>query len=611
MTDWLTLKDLESPVRRLNLDVLKKRYPNWADYLSGRFDSGNVRARIQTNSLDAQALIDGEWTTITSGERTLADVRAVATEMVKCWQIPADLIVTLGSGACLWLDPIQPFLEPDRVLNRALIIIEPIEEVLLLTLSVTDLAPALTSQRVFWCVGQDWQSQLRDVLVGDRLGGARQVRICPACPSAGLNYTELLKSIPDTFQTLRLEYHTRTNELVAQLAESTSSRNYTDPPQTAYMICNQNSYATHFVMDGLSEGMRANRINVAFRSVEPGRFYAPETPVFDLDEHHPELIITPNYPFSFYAGAWARDLHIPQVLWFTDAPVHEIANPKLGEWDAVACFDPGYIDELEQRLNRPVHELPGAATLLDDVEPQSELACDICLVGSIRSETEIFESLSQDECQWLEERVEQLLGDRGLDLIAAMQEFPPPPTLSEKRNEYHLATNITAIANSRYRFLCAKSLEKFRIHLYGSEAWLKKLPEDSSLRDCYKGFVHNSEQLAAIYRSSKIVLACHGLLSRSGLTMACWNGFAQQSCVLADNLPAMERYFSPGDEIAVFNSPADLPDVADALLADDALRKRISKAGRDRVLREHTFKKRAQSLLEDLPRLLSARTQNS
>ena len=163
-----------------------------------------------------------------------------------------------------------------------------------------------------------------------------------------------------------------------------------------------------------------------------------------------------------------------------------------------------------------------------------------------------------------------------------------------------IANLITTIANSRHRVRCVTALEGMVVGLYGTKAWLDELPAGSPLRDAYRGFVETPEELAAIYRSSRIVLAPHGLLSRGGLTMACWNGPAQHACVLTDRLEGIERYFTPGEEIATFEDTASLRETARNLIENEDRRQQIAEAGRGRVLRDHTFKNRAERLIEHI-----------
>ena len=596
---WLYLSDLITPVRHRNMMVLARRHPSLERRLSPFFSSERVRAQVSDNWVMVETCLESSWMTVMRGESTVDDVRTVAANIATAMQGGRDLVLALGCGSGLWMTPLSEFLAPDQTLRRAIVVVEPIKELMLLALSLNDLTHVLESHRVFWCVGLDWQRQLQRLLVDEGLAAASQAYACRTCPSADERYTGLLSAFADVTGEAQETYRRKVSESVARLAHAYDERDRTVKPSTSYVIAHRQGYATRFVLEGLSDGLREEGVETHVRCVEPGRFYAPETPLFDLDKHRPELVICANHPFSRYAGPSARDLAVPQIIWMTDPPVHELADPRLGEMDVAACFDPGYISELEERWNRRVLELPTAANLLIEAEPRPHLSCDVCLVGSIRPTAPILEPLEAIDRNWVEETCEALLAQRGMDLVQTINDRPPPGALAE-RGAAPIANLVVTIANSRHRVRCVTALEGMVVRLYGTEAWLAELPEGSQLREAYHGFVDSSEELAAIYRSSRIVLAPHGLLSRCGLTMACWNGLAQEACVLTDHLLGIDRYFVPGEEIAVFDAVMSIRETAQRLIDDDGLRQGIAEAGRQRVFRDHTFKKRAQSLLEHI-----------
>jgi glycosyltransferase involved in cell wall biosynthesis len=66
---------------------------------------------------------------------------------------------------------------------------------------------------------------------------------------------------------------------------------------------------------------------------------------------------------------------------------------------------------------------------------------------------------------------------------------------------------------------------------------------------------------------------------------------------LSDAKADIARHFAPGREIVLYSSIAELRDQARALLADDAQRRSLVAAARERALREHTWAHRLHELL--------------
>ena len=65
------------------------------------------------------------------------------------------------------------------------------------------------------------------------------------------------------------------------------------------------------------------------------------------------------------------------------------------------------------------------------------------------------------------------------------------------------------------------------------------------------------------------------------------------------DVPDLPRCFEPGREILVYRSPDDLARQFDELRRDPERAAAMIRAGRDRVLRDHTFEQRAHTILRD------------
>lgn len=70
--------------------------------------------------------------------------------------------------------------------------------------------------------------------------------------------------------------------------------------------------------------------------------------------------------------------------------------------------------------------------------------------------------------------------------------------------------------------------------------------------------------------------------------------------LLTSNAQGLERYYTPGKEIAVWQDPDDLVDKVRYFLAHDTERQQIREAGRRRTLAEHTYERRFQELFRTI-----------
>jgi len=166
----------------------------------------------------------------------------------------------------------------------------------------------------------------------------------------------------------------------------------------------------------------------------------------------------------------------------------------------------------------------------------------------------------------------------------------------------------------RVEFLhrCAPFLLKHDFKLVG--LWTN-LSSRSPLHECVVEGVTTREEAVRYYQNAKIVLNLHrdgtGLSAGSNLGRVptdspnprCFEASGCGSFVLTDNRrQGLGDAFVIGKEIAVFENETDLEKKIEYYLSHEQARKKIARAGRARVNREHTYDRRVASLLEMMER---------
>lgn len=121
----------------------------------------------------------------------------------------------------------------------------------------------------------------------------------------------------------------------------------------------------------------------------------------------------------------------------------------------------------------------------------------------------------------------------------------------------------------------------------------------------HRGHKMNSRDAARLYNVAKICVNNHhdqsvynGLNIRSFEVPAC-GGFQ-----LVDNLRGIHELFTPGEEVVCYESYDQARELADYYLERPEERAEIGRRGRERVLREHTYRHRMETLLESVKDLL-------
>lgn len=82
-------------------------------------------------------------------------------------------------------------------------------------------------------------------------------------------------------------------------------------------------------------------------------------------------------------------------------------------------------------------------------------------------------------------------------------------------------------------------------------------------------------------------------------------------CLLTEWALDLDRYFSPGEEVVVFEGERELVDQVKWLLAHPERRDEIARLGFERVCREHTYDQRFNEMLRELARRVPSRPQQA
>ena len=124
---------------------------------------------------------------------------------------------------------------------------------------------------------------------------------------------------------------------------------------------------------------------------------------------------------------------------------------------------------------------------------------------------------------------------------------------------------------------------------------------EQSILNAFRGGVLPAEHASLAYQSAKIVLnSHHPQTKRAGLNMRAFEVPACGAFQLMDYVPEMEPLLEPGHDVAVYRTPQEAGAVAREYLADAEARQRIARQGHARVLAEHTYRHRMQTLLAAL-----------
>jgi len=133
--------------------------------------------------------------------------------------------------------------------------------------------------------------------------------------------------------------------------------------------------------------------------------------------------------------------------------------------------------------------------------------------------------------------------------------------------------------------------------------WEKKLAPGSDLRAVLVPGFFTPEQMVRYFCSSKLVLNFHTWFGQfdHGVNPRLFEAAACGVAQLVDHKAEIPDLFAPDEEVLIYRTFDELPDLAQRALADPARCRRIGEAARARALRDHTYERRMQQMLALLP----------
>jgi hypothetical protein len=172
-----------------------------------------------------------------------------------------------------------------------------------------------------------------------------------------------------------------------------------------------------------------------------------------------------------------------------------------------------------------------------------------------------------------------------------------PATDLDPRLEGHIVYVGSSCVNhpaGSFRRALLETLKGLPVAIFGDAGWKR---HGGFVAACYRGGPVDSDRANVIYASGAIALNFHHPQFRRGTSLRTFALCCSGAFQIVDWREGLDRWLTPGVELETFRTPAELRSLAERYLADHAGRKRIAAAGRARVLAEHTYRHRLQSML--------------
>ena len=300
---------------------------------------------------------------------------------------------------------------------------------------------------------------------------------------------------------------------------------------------------------------------------------------------------------------------IPRVVWMTDDFAYAPGSDRgFSNRDIVFCVDETYLPRAEGLGAGEAYFLPTATSLPGPGDYSPEYDHPIVFVGSVTDLRSELSNLRPAAKAWLQQSASAVIQHVRPESITILDEanqanvVAVAESICMRMGKQHLtgdqalAYALYVIGNTYKRVWLVRELIPLGIAVYGNADWKTLL--ESEERHAYRGPAPY-EEVAHIYASAKICLNIHSLQCPTCLNPRDFDVPMAGGFLLSDWVPDVEKDYLVDEKEAVFyKSTPRLKELANHYLNNDQPRREIATAGRERVLRDHRYRNRAQKSLE-------------
>ncbi len=502
----------------------------------------------------------------------------------------AEPLVVLGLGLGYHLLALLPRLAP----GQALVVVEPEPEVAYAALMALDLSPLLGRPATHWVVAPDPKEAARELK--GVLGGRRR-------PPLVFGHPASLRARPDYFQ-----------PLLQALCPTPAPRRAPglNRERLRVLVANPDYFLIPEVLRAFRRlGHEVGLISFDKRR-EPGEEVLRRI-LAHLTDFRPDLLFTINHLGVDREGVLLHcleRLRVPLVSWFVDSPalILDLYAGSGRDFTFIFSWDPTYIPRVRALGFVHVHPLPLATDpeifRPDGTGDAGGHRCPVSFVGNslTRPVAEKLARLPRDD-EFLEIFQQLTAAYRRRpyrDLVTVLQEeglaaHPRVAALTDGER-VDLEAGMIWAATRDYRRECVRQLEAFQPVIYGDPGWGELVGPPFRLRP----EVGYYDGLPRVYRESQINFNATSLQMKAAVNQRVFDVPAAGGFLLTDYREQLAEVLEPGREVICYRRPEEIPELVRHYLRHPAARRRLVQAARKRVLAEHTYRHRVETMLAHL-----------
>ncbi|MBI4847512.1 MAG: glycosyltransferase [Nitrospirae bacterium] len=320
----------------------------------------------------------------------------------------------------------------------------------------------------------------------------------------------------------------------------------------------------------------------------------------------PDFILTMNHLGFDETGAltsFFKSIEMPVASWYVDSPglIVRAFEKNVSPYATLFLWDRTYIEEMKAAGFESVEYLPlGTDESIFKPGGIEGYSCDAGFVAN---------SMIEPVNKWLSKfdkamhpliarLAEEYAGAK--DMNDENMNTPLAPLLIEgkrlsEKEKMDFEAAVLWKATLIYRLSCIRMFEDVGLHVHGDKGWevlldskkIKLLPP-----------LNYYKELPRFYNACKINFNATSLQMREAVNQRVFDVPSCGAFLLTDYQKSLDGLFDIGNEIVVYKHKDEIPGLVKFYLGHSEKRDEIARRGRERVLKEHTYKHRIGNLIQ-------------
>lgn len=327
----------------------------------------------------------------------------------------------------------------------------------------------------------------------------------------------------------------------------------------------------------------------------------------------PDFIFTINHLGIDREGVLVNllaELELPIASWFVDNPhlILSYYTDLVNPWTAIFTWDVDNLEPLRELGFDHVHYLPLGTDHKRFIPKKSNCPRDFKAGVSFVGNSMVYKV---DTClkrykgpKYLIDNLESIAHDFRssdkryvTDFVKSRDElYNEYNKISGIENRMNFDSLLTWEATRQYRLDCVSSIFPYEPLIVGDDGWDELIPKKYK---CHRlSEITYYTDLPNFYPCSQINFNCTSQQMKGAVNQRVFDVPATESFLLTDYREQVENLFEMGKEIICYKSPEEAKDLVKYYLDHPEEGKKIAKAARKRVLKEHTYEHRVQELIK-------------